>query len=214
LRYRKTQGVFLMKSLRILAIAVAIVALPLSLHAQSVAEDTTTADAGQQEAMHMVPANGALLKTIDASKIESGNEFQVKLAKTVRLENGPELRSGTILVGTIVKDNDGTAKLTLRITQAKLKDGSVVPIKATIVGVASPGVDNFEGYSAVAGSQEPNNWTDQTLQTEQINAAPHADLHSDIASADSGVFLSTDNRDVKIPAGSEIKLAVAPSKSE
>lgn len=199
-----------MKALRILAIAFAAIALPFSLQAQSVSQDTS--DAGQQEATHMVPANGALLKTIDASKIESGNEFQVKLVQPVHLQNGPELRSGTILVGTIVKDGEqkgGTSKLTLRFTQAKLKDGSVVPIKATIVGVSRQAMDYSEGYSP-----SPNDWTDQTLQTEQINAAPHADLHSDIASADSGVFISTDNRDVKIPAGSEIKLAVAQSKAE
>jgi hypothetical protein len=66
----------------------------------------------------------------------------------------------------------------------------------------------------VPGDQTPNYWTDKILQVEQINAAPHADLHSDIASEDSGVFLSTDNHDVKIPAGSEIKLAVGQSKAE
>jgi hypothetical protein len=207
-----------MKSPRILAIAVAIVALPFSLQAQSLVQDTNTTDAGLQEAMHMVPAKGALLKTIDANKIESGNEFQVKLVGTVRLENGQELRSGTILVGTIVKgseEKDGTSKLTLRFTKANLKDGTVVPIKATIVGLSRPDSgDNSEGYSAVPGDQTPNYWTDKILQVEQINAAPHADLHSDIASEDSGVFLSTDNHDLKIPAGSEIKLAVAQSKAE
>jgi hypothetical protein len=196
-----------MNSLQILAIAVAA-ALPFSLHAQSVSQDTSsTADAGQQEATLMVPANAELLQTIDAGKIESGNQFKVKLAETVHLNNGPELHSGTILVGTVTKDGEqsGATKLTLRFTQATLRDGTVVPIKATIVGVARP--DSSD-------SQEPNNWTSETLQVTQLNAASHADLYSEIASDDSGVFASKDNQDVKIKAGAELKLAVAKSNNE
>jgi hypothetical protein len=204
-----------MKSLQILAIAVAA-ALPFSLHAQSVSQDTSsTADAGQQEAMLMVPANGALLQTIDASKIESGSQFQVRLADTVHLDNGPELHAGTILLGTVTKDAEqgGAQKLTLRITQATLKDGTIVPIKATIVGVVGPNTFSPEGYSVAPGNQEPNYWTSGTLNTTQTNAASHADLHSEIASDNSGVFTSTDNHDVKIKAGSELKLAVAKSNN-
>lgn len=206
-----------MKSLQILAIAVAT-ALPFSLHAQSVFLDTgstadAAADAGQQEAMLMVPANVGLLHTIDGSKIESGSQFQVRLADTVHLNNGPELHSGTILVGTVTKDSEqgGAQKLTLRITQATLKDGTVVPIKATIVGVAPPDTRSPEGYVVAPGNQEPNYWTSKTIRYLQTNAASHADLHSEIASDDSGVFTSTDNHDVKIKAGSELKLAVAKS---
>jgi hypothetical protein len=200
-----------MKSLQILAIAVAA-GLPFSLHAQSVSEDTSsTAIAGQQQAMLMVPANGELLRTIDANNIESGSQFTVKLAQTIHLDSGPELHSGSILVGTVIKDGEqGSApKLTLRFTQATLKDGTVVPIKATIVGVASPDAGSSLGYSVVPGNQRPNDWTSGTLQVEQLNAASHADLHSEIASDDSGVFTSRDNHDVKIPAGSELELAIA-----
>jgi hypothetical protein len=200
-----------MKSLQVLAIAVAA-ALPFSLHAQSVSQDTTsTADAGQQEATLMVPANAELLHTIDAGKIQSGSQFNVRLADTVRLNNGPELHSGTILVGTVTKDSgQGSApKLTLRFTQATLKDGTVVPIKATIVGMAGPDVDDFQGYPVAPGNQQPNNWTSETLQVEQLNAASHADLQSDISSDDSGAFISRDNQEVKIKAGSELKLALA-----
>jgi hypothetical protein len=204
-----------MKSLQILAIAVAA-ALPFSLHAQSVSQDTSsTADAGQQEATLMVPANAALLQTIDAGKIESGSQFKVKLAETVHLNNGPELHSGTILVGTVTKDDEqsGAPKLTLRFTQATLKDGTVVPIKATIVGVARPDISDSQGNSVAPGDQEPNDWTSGTLQVEQLNAASHADLYSEIASDDSGVFTSKDNQDVKIKAGTELKLAVAKSNN-
>jgi hypothetical protein len=204
-----------MKSLQILAIAVAT-ALPFSLHAQSVSQDTSsTEDAGQQEATLMVPANGALLDTINASNVQSGNQFKVRLATTIHLDNGPELRSGTILVGTVTKDSEqGSAqKLTLRFTQATLKDGTVVPIKATIVGVARPDITDSQGNPVALGNQEPNDWTSGMLKVEQLNAASHADLNSDIASDDSGVFTSKDNHDVKIPSGSELKLAIAKANN-
>jgi hypothetical protein len=44
---------------------------------------------------------------------------------------------------------------------------------------------------------------------DQINVTSHVDLHSDIASDDSGVFVSAGNHNLKLPAGSEIKLAIA-----
>jgi hypothetical protein len=204
-----------MKSLQILAIAVAA-ALPFTLHAQSVSQDTSsTAVAGQQEAMQMVAATSELLQTIDAGKIESGSQFKVRLAETVHLNNGPELHSGTILVGTVTKDGEqsGAPKLTLRFTQATLKDGTAVPIKATIVGVARPNTNDLNGNSVTPGNQEPNSWTSETLQVEQPNAASHVDLDSEIASDDSGVFTSRDNQDVKIKAGTELKLAVAKSNN-
>lgn len=212
-----------MKSLKILAVAAAIVALPFSLNAQSTEmhsgsasqgmdAGSDTASAGEQEAMRMVPAQGALLDTINSSKVGSGNEFKVKLAGKVRLNNGTELPSGTVLVGTITKDNQqaNESQLALRFTQANLKDGSVVPIKATIVGVSRPDASTFEGYAVSPGNQSPNDWTDKTLKVEQTGVASHVDLHSDIASEDSGVFVSTGNHGFKVAEGSEIKLAIAP----
>jgi hypothetical protein len=218
---RKPKEFYLMKSPKILAIA-AIVALPFSIHAQSSdAHSTsvsqgmdTTVDAasGQQEAMLMVPARGALLQTIDSAKVGSGNEFKVRLAGKVHLNNGPELPSGTVLVGTMTKDNQqaNESRLTLRFTQANLKDGGVVSIKATIVGVAKPSIESFEGYSVDPGDQAPNDWTDKTLQVEQADVVPHVDFRGDIGSEDSGVFVSMENRNFKLPEGSEIKLAIAP----
>jgi hypothetical protein len=212
-----------MKSPKILAVAAAIVALPFSLNAQSRDIHSTsvspvmdagsdTGSAGEQEAMRMVPAQGALLGTINSGKVGPANEFKVRLAGKVRLSNGTELPSGTVLVGTITKDSQqaNESQLALRFTQANLKDGSVVPIKATIVGVIRPNSNSFDGYAVSPGNQAPNDWTDQTLKVEQPNVVSHADLHSDIASEDSGVFVSTGNHDFKVAEGSEIKLAIAP----
>jgi peptidyl-tRNA hydrolase len=79
-----------------------------------------------------------------------------------------------------------------------------VPIKATVVNVASP-VFGADGYDA------SNDWTSQTLTVEQVNALSGVDLHSEIASNNSVVFVSTKKHDVKVPAGTELKLAIGPA---
>ena len=115
-------------------------------------------------------------------------------------------------MGTITKDNQQSneSRLTLRFTQANLKDGGVVSIKATIVGVAKPSTESFEGYSVDPGDQAPNDWTDKTLQVTQADVVPHVDFRGDIGSEDSGVFVSAAKHNFKLPEGSEIKLAIAP----
>jgi len=196
-----------------LTIAAALLALPFSVHAQANMQDTSTSqdtDAAQA-AMRMVPAQGALVTAIDAKKDSPGKEFQVRLVKTIKLDNGPELRSGTILVGQIAQDDmqvAGNSKLALRITEARLKSGDVVPIKATIVGVAAPNTVDTTGHSVMPGEQDNNTWTNQTLGVDQVNAISNADLHSKIASTNSGVLVSTKD-DVKLKKDTEIELAIA-----
>jgi hypothetical protein len=172
---------------------------------------------GRHEAMKMVPARAALDHTLDADKTKPGYEFRATLAKSVRLDNGVELPSGTMLLGRVATDDmneAGTSKLALRFTQADLRDGQVVPIKATIVGVFKPESMNSEGYPVAPGDQVPNSWNDGTLAVDQINVLSGVDLHSRISSRNSGVFVSTKKDDVKLNSGSEMTLAIAPRNSQ
>jgi len=194
-------------------VAAALLAVPLSLYAQTNAQDTSTSQdtTAQAEAMHMVPAQGALVTDIDAKKDSPGKEFQVRLVKTIRLENGTELRSGTILIGQVAQDDlqvAGNSKLALLITEARPKGGNVVPIKATIVGLVGPETADVAGHSVMPGEQDNNTWTNKTLRIDQMDAIKDADLHSNIASMNSGVLVSAKD-DVKLKKDSEIELAIA-----
>ena len=177
----------------------------------------TTADpAGHAEAMKMVPGRAALTETLDARKLKPGDQFKATLADTIHLKNGSELPHGTTLLGRVSTDNmhQGNSKLALRFNKAELKDGKVVPIKATIVGLFPPEAENGEGYDVVAGDQQPNAWNPGTLQVDQIGVVSGVDLHSKIAAKNSGVFVTTKKDDVKLSSGSELLLAIAPlSKS-
>jgi hypothetical protein len=163
--------------------------------------------AGQQEATMMVPAEANLSKALDAKDSQQGKQFTAKLAETVHLKNGPELPRGTTLIGTVGTDDmqlKGNSKLALQITEAKLRDGKTIPIKATIVGIAPSGTPEYS---------DSNPWTQTTLQVDQIGAMKDVDLHSRIAGHNSGVFVTTTKDDVKLGSGSEIMLAIAPQQN-
>lgn len=166
---------------------------------------------GAREAQHMVPARASLIKTLNSSDERPGYQFRATLRDTVHLDDGVELHKGDTLLGRVANDDmnvPGRSRLAIRFTRALLKNGQTIPIKATIVAVYSPGaLDSSSGYTIP--TQIPNSWNDGTLRVDQINALHDVDLHSRIASRNSAVFVSTRDNDVKIPAGSEIALAIA-----
>ncbi len=64
-------------------------------------------------------------------------------------------------------------------------------------------------YRLNPGDQIPNSWNDGTLAVDQIGAMNGVDLHSKIASQNSGVFVSTNKDNMKLVNGSELELAIA-----
>lgn len=171
----------------------------------------TATSPAAREAMKMVPAQASLIGNLDARKIKSGAQFRAELSSTVHLKNGVELPRGTRLVGTVATDKmqpDGTSRLALRFTQAQLKDGKSVPIKATIVGYFPS-----SSVSAYGSETASDLWTYKTLQIDQIGAISGVDLHSRIASKDSGVFVSKKKDEMRLGSGSELALAIAARHS-
>jgi len=201
-------------SLSIAALSVLLV-LPASAQDSSQTGTGNSADANS-DAMHMVPATAALKTTYDSSKLKPGDPFNIVLSESVQLQNGPKLPSGTAILGTVTTDDlnvNGAAKLAVRFTQAKLKNGQLIPIKATIVGVYAPEITNASGSPITPGDQYPNLWTPQTVNIDQVEAISGVDLHSRISSINSGVFVSTKKNDLRLSVGSEIALAIAQDAS-
>lgn len=179
-------------------------------------QSSTAALAGTHEAMLMVPARAALAQSLDAKKIGAGQQFQATLSDTVHLKNGTELPRGTTLIGVVSADHmqqGGMSRLVLRFTKAELKGGKVVPIKATIVGVYGPEDTNYNGYPVTPGDEDPNTWSNRFLRVDQIGALNGIDLHSRIASRDSGALVSSTKDEMKLQAGSEFALAIAARKN-
>jgi hypothetical protein len=206
---------------KILSAATIILALPLLAYSQNTnspsqqsVQGSSSTTPGMHEAMRMTKARAELVHTLDAKDDHRGSHVRIKLAQKVELSNGTELPSGTMLIGRVSMDQmqeGGTSRLALRFNEARLKDGTTVPVKATIVGFFGPQATSFEGYPVEAGDQVPNSWNDGTLQVDQIGAVNGVDLHSKIASRNSGVFVSTKKDDIKLDAGSELQLAIGPA---
>lgn len=171
------------------------------------AGETAPADvAAATEAAQMVPAIAELTHILDADKDHLDSTFEAQLNGKITLSNGIILPSHTVLIGKVTRDDmpaTGAAEFAVRFDQARLKDGKTLPIKATIVAIRRP----------TSGSDyvESNDWTSQTLVFEQLKAVSGADLHSQIADNDSAVFVSTRKHDVKVPAGTQLNLAIAPA---
>jgi len=193
-----------------LAVLVPTFTLPAYTQPQPAQSQASSQDSAAP-AMHMVPARAALNGALVASKVKAGDEFRATLAEKVQLQNGPKLPAGTVLIGQISTDDTnqaGTSKLALRFTSAKLKDGQTVPIKATIVGILDTGLANEDTYRLNPNGQTPASWNDGTLTVDQIGAMNGVDLHSKIASQNSGVFVSTKDN-IKLVNGGELELAIA-----
>ncbi len=205
-----------------LAFATAALALPLFAYSQNASnQDSQSTQAlqtpipGHHEATQMKPARAVLVHTLDADKDHDGSSIQAKLDQKVTLDNGTQLPKGTMLLGEVAKDDmqeQGLVKLAVRFDLARLKDGSTVPVRATILGLYGPdsvGIGSTPDQQT--GDQLPDAWTPKTLQMDQENVVSGVDLHSKISSRNSGVFVSTKKDDIKLRAGSEIQFAIGPA---
>jgi hypothetical protein len=198
---------------RALTFASAILALPLLAYSQS---SQGSQDTQSHEATLMTPVRAVLVENLDADKNHDGATVEARLTQKVTLTNGTELPKNTVLLGKVTTDDtqqQGASKLALRFDQARLKDGTMVPVRATIVGYVSPGTLETDLGPDDGGAQLPNSWTAQTLQLDQENVVSGVDLHSSISSQNSGVFVATRKHDVRLREGSEIQFAIAPASA-
>ena len=195
-----------MKLVPAVTLTVVCLALPFTSLAQSATD--------QPDASKMVPAQVALKTTLDAKKLQPGATFNATLASKVHLANGPELPAGTVLVGQITDDDmqvAGTSKLAVRFTGAQLKNGQIVPIKATIVNVVNADDVVYDGTTP-APVQASDNWT-VSQKVDQLNVRAGLDMHSMVASSNSGVFVSSKGKDLQVKAGSQFSIGIATSPS-
>jgi hypothetical protein len=206
------------------ALALAAVASVLSIPALAQTQDNQSAQDMQastehlaaQEALQMVPAKAILSRTVDAKNDRPDSTVEARIRNKVTLSNGTVLPAGALLIGKVVQDDTqadaGKSELALLFNHARLKDGTVVPVKATIVGLYTPGSGD-SGNSVDPDDNMPNSWTPQTSDVEQLSVTSGVDLHSNIASNNSGILVSSTKRNIKLSAGSELQFAIGPASN-
>jgi len=96
----------------------------------------------------MVPATAELQKGLNAKKLKPGEAVTAKLEQTVNLPNEPALKRDTVLVGHVdavqASEHHGDSSLTVTFDQAKMKDGTVLPVKVTVMRVAAPAMAQYD----------------------------------------------------------------------
>lgn len=191
-----------------------LVSLPLAqaqnnINAQGSNDNVSSASA-QQEANEMVPAHAVLLNKVNARKSHAGDEIRAELRRTIQLKGGTTLPDGTVLTGTVTEDqaSPDNVRVSLRFNEAKLKDGSTVPIKVMIVSIqTTQSIEDVGEDSSRVRTRDI--WTPNTHKVDEIGVVSGADLHSSVTSENSAVISSTKKKDVTIDKGSEIDLVIA-----
>ena len=178
-------------------------------------DNTQTAQAasapGSRQAARMVSASIQLKTGIDARKFHPGDKFEAVLDRDIHFKDGSELKGGTTLVGEITTDQmtPGNARMALRFTNARLKNGQSIPIKATVMEIAPP--QDESGYYL---GDEGRLWNRRDLRVDQVSAFRGVDMHSNIAAHDSVVFVSQKENDVKLAPMTQMVLAIAKRQSQ
>jgi hypothetical protein len=201
-------------------IATTLILLPYALCAQaspSPAQPSANTAAATSEAAQMVPASAKLVDQLDSSKLQPGATFKAVLNQKARLANGTQLPGGTILLGTVTTDDSNIqahSKLAIQFTSAQLKDGQLIPIKATIVAFYTPADETATVYNGYNYQAPLNDWNGRTLGVDQIGVTSGVDFHSKVTSQNSGVFVAASKADIKVPRGSDFNLAITAQAAQ
>jgi hypothetical protein len=205
-----------------LSIATAAFILLLAQFASAQASADNGA-ATKQQAVEMRPAPASLTQPINATKVKEGDPVKATLNAKIQLKNGSELPSGTDLTGQVTVNQmreDGKYRLALVFNNAQLSNGTVIPIKATIMQVygSTTGVPNSAvnyhpmGLNVTQEYPIAKYWTGKSLRINQLNALNGVDLESSVAGDNSGNFVSKNRGDIKLSPNSVLILAIAPQK--
>jgi hypothetical protein len=181
----------MMKLVSYLSIAIAL-ALTVSAMAQDAPQGAETG--------HLIAATAALQTSINAKTAKVGDFVTAKLAGSVQIPDGTKLPRGTVLLGHIDQvqavENSGTSTVVLTFDKAQPKDGQVIPIKSTIVGVSTDGGDL---------NAPPLN---PQLQFEEEPTSKHGySLTSDMQSSNS-VVLKASGKNVHFKQGTKLAFAI------
>jgi len=162
--------------------------------------------------LRLMSTNAQLVHTLNSRKLVLGRSVSAKLTMDVHLANGMNLPSGTLLMGKVIGIHEGGAshmtRVSLLFNRARLKDGRMIPIKTTLLGAMPPSNSYYAGSgNYFPDESKPVAWDAKIIQ--QPGILSHVALHSAVESRSSGTFLSKRD-DIHLPAGTQLRIAIAP----
>lgn len=160
--------------------------------------------------LHLISTNAQLNHTLNSSKISVGQRVTAHLTMKLRTSNNLLLPRKTQLIGKVSQVQSGHGKRTrvaLVFTKARLKNGRLIPIKATLLGAMPPNYGSFSSVDYLPDTSKPV--PSNASMDQEAGVLNHIALHSAVQSPVSGIFLSKRNK-IRLPAGTRLRVAIAP----
>jgi len=184
-----------------LGIAAGLMTLPMYASAQS-----------QQQNLNLVSANAQLLRGLDAKSAHAGQVVMAKLMSDVKTNGQTELPSGTMLMGKVaqVQNSKGAeTQISVVFNEARLSNGSQVPIKATLLAAYPPVVTGITDDTSFFPVAQPLHITSDDKVQQDPGLLGNVMMKSAVQSDVSGVFLSK-SHNINLQRGTRLQLAIAP----
>jgi hypothetical protein len=166
----------------------------------------------QQQDLSLVSASAQLVRGLNTKSAHIGQVVMAKLTSGVEANGQTELPSGTMLMGKVaqVQNSKGNeTQISVVFNEARLSNGSQVPIKATLLAAYPPVVTGITDDTSSQMIVQPRHIrSDQTIQ-QNTGALGNVMLKSAVQSEVSGVFLSKDHN-FNLDRGTRLQLAIAP----
>lgn len=154
--------------------------------------------------------NAMLNHSLNAIHLERGQRVTAHLTMNMRAANGLRLPRNTRLIGKIsniqVARNHGMS-LSLVFTKAQLKDGRVVPIKATVMRALRPASPFLTWQYLPSASRLVAPHAAVIQEPGMLNH--HIRLHSAVRSHNSATF-ERKNGNIELRRGTRLRIAIAP----
>jgi hypothetical protein len=113
-----------------------------------------------QRTIQMVPVVAQLDKTLDAKKAKQGDPVTAKLQQGVQIPDAQALPKNTVLEGHVdqvqASDHKSDSTMTVTFDKARLKDGTELAIKATVIAVSEPVNQQPAGGGGTPGQPMPS----------------------------------------------------------
>jgi|GEM_PF-4853909 len=159
------------------------------------------------------PAVVQLTTQINSEKIGAGTTVLTKLAEKVRLPDGTSIPQGSEIIGIVTSGLSSAShnpQLTFRFSQLNLKKHGALPIRATVLFVATQQFPQSSNPSVLETplqvSKSLSNRPDKFLVQ---NVLPGIDLQGDATTEDSGILVSKQGKKISLPMWTKLELGIA-----
>ena len=190
----------------VLVVAAALIALPSYAAMQN-----------SPQPMQLYSANARLMQSLNSNTARMGQQVVAELTSNARTRrNSIVLPKGTLLKGKVEQvqradSNDGT-RLSIVFNWAVLKDGRVLPIKATLLGAYRPSSDYSIGSASSYLPIQPRMIPDDDSFLQKSGTLKHISMESSVKSSVSAVFASR-RHNIDLNRGTRLQVALAPQGS-